>query len=283
MTNPVFGQMLAQVYRSLAQDTVDSVVTGTPTSTTILDSSLVGRFNDTTFVNGVIFDEFDWEFKKITQYQNNVSGASVFTWVGAMARTPVAGDKYSAIKSQMYPLETMIKLFNDALQYLRKIPLQDVSLTTTSNTLGYTLPIAVKGKPIDRVEIQGYVTDQFNKIDDWEVDSSAPGATNTLYFRTYYPVGKTIKIWYRDIHPPVALYNDYISEVLVANPYLIKRAVDIVALEWRSIKEKHGNPATETSLNQMRQLFEAARLDARLEMPIRTPKFLPLGNANVRR
>src|ERR1044072_1867300 len=147
----VLGELLERVYRSIHDDIVDGTATS-GSATSIADTSLASKYQANKFKNWIAFisrtsDGLSPQYRYGTISAYTTAGVAT---ISSVTDAVDPGDKYSFAKGSI-PLETLIKLCNDALKGLGRIPLVDVSLVLASDSTRYTLPNAIKGKRPDLV------------------------------------------------------------------------------------------------------------------------------------
>lgn len=232
------SQLLQDAYRALGK-TETFILTGGST-TTIVDSKLEEKFNDDDLKNWTCFITRDadgasaapeGQFQRISGYVQSTWTATVDT---AFTVSPAAGDTVT-LASDQYPLREMMQLANTALQYLGYIVLTNSSLTTVSTQTEYTLPVALKGDDLVKVEIQTNDDSDDNQwdvipADDYYIVPAAPGSTGLLIFNSYQEAGYTLKLWYEGLHPSLTAYNSSVAETI--HPSVAKCSLVAHALEW---------------------------------------------------
>ena len=135
----------------------------------------------------------------------------------------------------------VIEVVNDGLKALTESPKYDVTLTTTANQTEYTLPLALKGGKILKIEVQGITTDSNDNRwrpiprSSWREDFSAAGSTGTLVL-PQLPQGYTIRITYQKLHARVSAFSDYIDEFL--HPDLVHACVLAHVVSWKNDQDR---------------------------------------------
>jgi hypothetical protein len=192
------------------------------TTTTIPDSSLPGTYDDDAFKGALAFIHTTTDGAAPQNQYGTVTGyadsTGTFTIDTTLTATVGAGDYYS-IADPQYKLAPVLRVVNDALRNLGVISLVDTSLTTAADTLEYTLPLALKAFPLDKVEL-GNATDGWEELSDWYVLPATAGTQSKLVFNAQpdydstTAANRTLRIWYKDYHPAVSTYSSYISETI---------------------------------------------------------------------
>lgn len=190
-------------------------------TTTIVDTDLIGKYDTDAFKDGIAFIHSTTDgLSPVSQFSilnAYADGTGTFTVATAYSATVGAGDYYS-IADPQFRLIPVLRVVNDALREFGIISLVDTSLTT-SEALEYTLPLALKARPLDKVEL-GNTTDGFEELSDWYVLPATGGTQGKLVFNTQPDYdgstasNRTLRIWYKDYHPVVDTYDDYISETI---------------------------------------------------------------------
>lgn len=212
-----FGQLLHKVLPIQ----LEGVATNGSQST-IADSSLPGTLEDDAFKGALAFvlqttdgAAPEAEFGVVSSF---AEGTGTFTLSANLTAAVGAGDYY-AVADPQFPKATVLRVVNNALRNFGIISLVDTSLTTAYNTLEYTLPLALKNFPIDRIEL-GNAVDGYAEVTNWEVIPAAAGVQAKLIFNSQpnynavTPALCTLRIWYRDYHPELAAYSDKVSETI---------------------------------------------------------------------
>jgi hypothetical protein len=213
-------------------------------TTTVIDTKLADELaegNEDDIFNGgslIVIEDAggasaapEGELSRITDY---AASTQTLTFSPAMTAAPANGDRV-LIAPPDFPLYDMIEQVNHALKYLSRVPRFDTSITTAANQTEYTLPLAVKGRQILDVEIQGITTDandnRWNPIPNWREGFAAAGSTGTFRLRQY-PSGYTIRISYLAEHARVSTFDAYIDEHFDRN--LVHACVFAHALQWKN-------------------------------------------------
>jgi hypothetical protein len=185
------------------------------------------------------------EFSRVTDY---VASSTTLTFSPAMTVAPAAGDTVMIVPPD-FPLYDMIESVNDALKYLSTVPRFDTSITTAANQTEYTLPLALKGRQILNVEIQGITSDandnRWQMVPNWRAGFAAAGSTGTFII-PQFATGYTVRITYLAEHARVAAYADFIDEHLDRN--LVHSAVFAHALQWKNDRDALSGGADNATL-----------------------------------
>lgn len=271
------GEGLEEVYRSMHDDIVNGIATG-GSATTIIDTTLNGKYQTNKFKNWVAFVK---KTSDALSPQNKFSTISTFASSPATATIATvtdgveAGDSYSFCKATI-PLYTMIDLFNDGLKRLgRVVELDDTSLTTETDTLRYTLPSAVKGIAPRAVFL---MDSDYTRLQTplYRIIPASGISPETLEFQSCPLEGKTIVYKYLAIHPKISVYSDPIygkihDELAIAS--VLERAY------WWKAKPKRRKIDMENWADAKRLLAEAMVL-YKIEMPQQENQRLPVGIFN---
>lgn len=240
--------------------------------TSIVESGRVDASNDESYAGGSAFILRDaggaaalpeGQFSRITSYASATGTFTLTDTITAVA----SGDRYGVV-SNVWPIDELIELANDALQQL-DIPAIDTSITSADNQTEYTLPIALKQHDLLKVKFQGDTTDandnKWMSIHDWVIVPSTPGSAGTLIL-PQLPSGRTVQLWYSAKHPSLNAYSDVIAEVI--DPRLARAA----------LKERIRNKEAESTLSAaspQRRSWDKAKAEleeARRNYPINIPK-----------
>lgn len=243
--------------------------------TSITDTTLPGTYDDDSFKGALLFVHSTTdglapqdEYSVILSYLDS-SGA--FSVDPAFSAVVGAGDYY-AVADPQFKKESVLRVVNDCLRNFGIISLTDTSLTTAYNQLEYTLPLALKTFPLDRVEI-GNTTYGFQDVQNWFVLPAAAGSAGKLVFEsqpaydTAVPSNCTLRIWYRDYHPAVDTYEDKISETIPD-----KRVIDECKLALqRWLIEKNSDYSEEAlrKLGMLQQEQAVSKVEQRINVPNR--------------
>jgi len=281
------GELLERTYRAIHDDIVDGVATD-GNATTITDSSLSGKYPSQKFKNWIAF---------ISRTSNGLSPQGKYGIISAYVNTGSAtiptvtdavesGDEYAFCKGSI-PLYTLIKLCNDGLKALGRIPLVDTSLTVAASTIRYTLPLAIKGRKPSLVYFRHPSTFVRAHAPNWMIEPAASGSAATLVFKkqsvtlnttnvfqTY--VGYTIVIQYEGIHEPLTAYNSPVNETL--HDELAVTACVEKALEWKMYPRQRKTDKENWAV--AKQNLEDAKRDYPIELPIRDQQRVPIGLFN---
>lgn len=247
--------ILQQLFRRLGGKV--TLATGGST-TTLIDTKLADELadgNEDDVYNGgtvvVITDAGganaapEGEFSRVTDY---VASTTTLTFSPALTAAPASGDTVMIVPPD-FPLYDMIEIVNDALKYISRVPRYDTSITTAANQTEYTLPLAVKGRQILNVELQGITSDandnRWQQIPNWQEGFAAAGTTGTFIIRQ--PVsGYTVRITYLAEHARVSAFADFIDEHFDRN--LVHAAVFAHVLQWKNDRDALSGGADNATL-----------------------------------
>ncbi len=266
------GELLEAVYRNIHDDVVDGVATG-GSATTIIDTTRT-TFPTNKFKNWVAFISRTTD--GLTP-QGKYSVISAWTTGGTATMDTVtdavgAGDEYSFCKGTI-PLYTLIKLCGDALRKLGRVEVDDISLTTLTDTRRYTMPIATKGNVIPR-SIYLRDTDDYTRLStpNYKILPAAGGSTETLEFTVNPSVGHTIVIKYMGLHPTLTAYNSYVNESI--HPELAVAACVERAFWWKAMPKRR--KIDMENWGQAKSLLQEAKQMYPIKMPIVENQRVPI-------
>jgi hypothetical protein len=281
------GELLERVYRAIHADIVDGVATG-GNATTITDSSLDGKFQANKFKNWVAFISRTTDgalpqgkYAIISAYAN--VGTATVPDLGANVEN---GDEYSFCKPDV-PLYTLIKLCNDALKGLKRIPLVDTSLSVSASQIRYTLPLAIKGRLPLKVYFRHPTTFVRVPAPNYDIEPAASGSQATLVFKKQSLVlnttnvfqsynGWQIVIEYEGIHEPLTVYNSPVNET-VPDELAVAACVERV-MRWKKYPRQRKTDVA--NWQAAKEEFEQAKRDHPIQLPIREENHLPIGIFN---
>lgn len=206
------------------------------------------------------------QFSRITDYE-----ASSTTVTFSPALTALASGDRILITTRDFPLYDVIEQVNDALKDLAKTPRYDTSITTAANQTEYTLPVAVKGGRILKVEMQGITTDandnRWVPVVGYRENYAVPGTAGTLVL-PQFATGYTIRITYIKPHGRVDAYDDPIDEHF--DPQLVQAAVMAHVLQWRNDADRVNGGADDNLLALEQKAwsqYDRAKIEHRPEIP----------------
>jgi hypothetical protein len=237
--------VLQQLYRRLGAKV--TLATVNVTAASVIDTKLADELadsNEDDIFNGgtvIVIEDAgglaaapEGEMSRITDY---VASSTTLTVSPAFTAAVTTGDRV-IIAPPDFPLYDAIEFTNDALKYITRVPRFDTSITTAANQTEYTLPLALKGKQILGVEVQGITTDandnRWYPISNWRIGYAAAGSTGTLIL-PQLATGYTIRIAYLAEHARVDAFDDYIDEHLDRN--LVAASVFAHALQWKNDRD----------------------------------------------
>lgn len=274
-TNNQLTHLLQGAYRRLKVARTSTATGGS--TTTIEDTKLLeylAESNEDDILNGgtaiIVRDAAgagaapEGKFERITDYDDG----GIIT-VATLGTAVASGDTYMYV-TRDFPIYDMLEVVNDALRFLGRIPRVDTSLTSASNQTEYTLPVALKGSKITKVELQGVTSDsndnRYVLVSNWRVVDSDPGSTAILVL-PQVQAGYVIRISYSGYHPRVSLYDDYISEHI--HPELAVCSVVAHALQWynsqRSGADEYWKQREDRAWNQL----DIAKVTYPIRLPVR--------------
>lgn len=162
------------------------------------------------------------QYQRISAY---TSTDYEYTVEAAFTAALAVGDIIGIASTKLVPFLLMRKKANDALLALGQVELVDTSLSTADNQTEYTLPAGITRDNITNVMIQTYTSDANDNswipVAPWDVHPAAPGTQHTLVI-PQYASGYTLKIFYKDYHPELSVYNSVVSET-IDYPLLVKQ------------------------------------------------------------
>lgn len=248
-------QVLQQLYRRLGGK-VTLATNGS--TTTVVDTKLADELadsNEDDIFNGgtvIVLEDTagaapEGEFSRVTDY---VASTTTLTFSPALTAAPGSGDRV-IIAPPDFPLYDMIEVTNDSLKYLTRVPRYDTSITTAANQTEYTLPVALKGRQLLGIEIQGILTDaNDNRWQPlprarWRIGYAAAGSTGTLIL-PQLASGYTVRVAYMAEHARVDAYDDPIDEHLDRN--LVHACIFAHALQWKNDRDALSGGADQSTL-----------------------------------
>jgi len=203
-----------------------SITTSSGTTTTALDSSLIGQTSDDDYkyapwfcissaaASGTNLGVLTGEMMEVASYQ---SGTGQFTLSSAFSSKAENGTTY-AVGTPEFRLQSLIELANDALRSLGDLDNVDTATIGTSAGVDeYDLPVAMKRSAPLRVDLQTYTTssgsvNDWVTIHDWEYQPAAAGSVGTLVLPPDLASGRDLRVWYVAPHGRVLAYNSVIDE-----------------------------------------------------------------------
>jgi hypothetical protein len=284
----ILGELLERIYRAIHADIVDGVITAGDNNT-ITDSSLTGKYQANKFKGWVAFVSRTTdgaapqnEYSLISSYVNTGS-AELSSNLSANVE---ANDEYSFCRPDV-PLYTLIKLCNDALRGLKRIPLVNTSLTVAASQIRYTLPIGIKGRQPLRVYFRHPTTFVRVPAPNYDIEPAASGSQATLVFKKQSLVlnttnvfqlynGWTIVIEYEGIHEPLTTYNSPVNET-IADELAVAACVERV-MDWKVYPRQRKIDVA--NWQKAKAKFEEARREHPIQLPIREENHLPIGIFN---
>lgn len=213
--------LLGQLLEKILPIQIEGKATSGST-TTIGDTNLIGKYDTDAFKDGIAFIHSTTDGLAPTGQYGTVTGfvdaTGVFTIDTTLTAVVASGDYYS-IADPQFTIIPLLRVVNDALRDFGLIALVDTSITSAADTLEYSLPLALKAFPLDRVEL-GNVTDGWHELNDWYVLPATGGAQGKIVFNSQpaydgsTAANETFRLWYRSYHPTVDTYEDTISETI---------------------------------------------------------------------
>lgn len=275
--------LLQDSYRELGQLNL-STVDSTCAVTTVVDTKVKDKIGgDDTWKDGTIFIVLDattagtapeGKFEIITGW---AEATGTFTFA-TMTTAPADGDTYGYC-NDMYPLQQMIELANDALRALGDIPLIDITtLDTAASKTEYTYEVAWKRRPPVKIEIQTKLSDaddfKWREIHGWHYRPATAG-TDGLIALPQPTASRDLAIWYMDRHPRVNAYGDPILKAI--HPELAKRALVEKALQWQNRRMMGGDDFLLQTWSDAKMQLMEAKLTYPIWKPKRKSRILTLG------
>lgn len=166
------------------------------------------------------------EMGRITDYD---SSGNTLT-IDALTTAVGSGDKVG-IASPLFPLEDMIEAANLGLQKLGEIDIPDESLTISAGQTMYTLPAAIRKRPV-QVNVQTNQDSgdyQWVPVQGWDVIPATAGSDWTLVV-PLLDSGYKLQVIYRAVHPKLTDYDSPILDGI--HPEVALCATVAEALQW---------------------------------------------------
>ena len=247
-------------------------------TTTIIDSALAYLgWNDSDFVGGhayLIKDAAgaaaapEAESRLVTGY----SGTSGTLTTSAFSAAVAALDWYG-VTTNRYPRAQIVSKLNQALQDFGDVPTVDTtSLTTLTDTLEYSLPVACKG---DLRQV--WLARETAAPWEWEpqltpyVEWAAANTVGNLIFRSQPRVGYKIKLVYMAPHPFVSGDTDKISDYVSVDWLALETAARSV--RWRLQQPGEDQQAMTALLNDLLNRSDMAKRRNMAQLPQTFPRF----------
>lgn len=244
----ILSDLIAESMIKLGQ-AFERTATGGST-TTVVDSTLALQGGDDDWNGGTMIIRYttdgnapQGEFATITDY---VNATGTFT-VGTLTAAVGAGDAYMYTTAR-WPLKLIIELANMGLRSLGYIDLKDTTITTTDAT-EYEWS---NSRPI-RVDVQtSKVTDnnRWMELRNWSFEKGEIGSSSVIVTPSL-STGYTLRVWYRGLHPTLALYDDLIDDDI--HPDVAVWATVVQALKWMDARTQSEEAGITQSLNDARQ------------------------------
>jgi hypothetical protein len=190
-------------------------------------------------------------FGMITDYDSSNYTITVDTLTGAIS----VGDRVGIV-TPMFPLEDMIEAANLALGRIGNLDIPDISLTAVSGQYEYTLPSAIRSKPLS-VSFRNNSTEYWRKVSGWSVIPATAGSNWTLVLPASISSG-SLQVVYRAPHPKLTTYDSPILEGV--HPELIISATLIEAFQWYNNQVGGSNEYFLQRENKALQDFESAKV-----------------------
>lgn len=273
-----FGKLLEEVYAQCGLRVLRRVATGGST-TTVVDSGLANKKGDGYYAQGnngghILFlsqttDRAapEGQYGEVSAFTLSTS-TPTFT-IPTLTATAAAGDIYSVMKPTIL-LQEITAQCNEGLRRLPPLELVDTSLTTSANTLAYTLPFAVGQYELLGVEV-GNDTLGWSDAPGFSVTPASGSTQDKLVFTSFpfydanTPGNATIKIRYRAKHPVMSIYSDTLEKSVPDN-----LAIAVCAeAAWELLMSKRLNWWGDKTKVAMYNAIQKRADRARLENPIR--------------
>lgn len=265
--------VLQRLYRRVGGKVL--FATGGSTST-VIDTKLIddlAESNEDDIYNGgtiIVIDDAgganaapEGEFSRITDY-DAINATATFSPV---LTTAIASGDRVIIAPVDFPLYDMIEVVNDALKSLGDIPSMDTSITTVAGQYEYTLPLALKGRELLKVEMIGNGDQKYSEVPSWRITPAAGGSTGTILFPSLSD-GFSIRITSAGKHPRVEAFDDFINEYI--HPEVVHAVVYAHALQWKNDSSLISGGADQALLSLEQKAWsqlDRAKYEHKIEIP----------------
>ena len=211
-----FGELLHEAYHGLGATKTFTATGGSTTTAIGASGEIEEEFTNEDEGLVIVSRTTDglapvFEFSRWLR-ENYDESTFTFTLADTLSDAVGAGDEVTVVDNLDFPIYETKRAVNAGLRMLPGVKLQDISITTSS-AYEYTLPIGIKLRNIEKVDIQTDTTDnEWKTIDYWYQDTAAAGIQNKLIFKREPDTGKVLRITYMGVHPKLEDYDDEVHE-----------------------------------------------------------------------
>ena len=265
--------VLLQTARALEALQEGTASAASASATTLTDAQLATRGfqTDNFFVGGTLLYQSATAANRASRRVSGYTGATgALTLESALAETPALGARYGVL-TRRYPREVMAGKLNEALAELGDVGTVDTTLTTATNTLEYSLPVAAK-RDLRQVWLARALAAPY----DWErqlrvrTEWTAASVAGTLLFPEQPRAGYKIKLVYLAAHAAVAADADALSDYLALEWLALAAAEKCV--RWRL----EGPGSDERDLTALLNNLTLRLAQARGRHPVTVPARFPV-------
>ena len=222
------------------------VATGGST-TTLIDTDGLRNVDEDYYEDGTIFILKDSagagaapekEFAEIKGFD---AAADQATFFDAVSAAIAAGDTYG-VANRRFPLYLLKQKINNELYMGGYIPVEDVSLTTSANTLEYTLPDEVSARDLRQVLVATNTAagEKYHvPVINWEIQYAATGSVSKLRLQKPLAAGYEILLRYATPHGELRDASDALNIVIHPDRVIYQVCADSLRWYMNKTRLKH--------------------------------------------
>ena len=251
------SNLLRDAIRMQGQDAFDIRVATGGSATTLVDTTVEDKYSEDEMNDGSIIVlrtainlAPQDEFARISAYSEEDS-----KWTFSTLTASVASGDTCMLVSPEYPIRVLIELANDALLECGKVDNIDETITTTTDTIEYSLPAVAK--KLVNVYLQTKLSDSddngWTRVQMPRIIPSAGNVDALMQFSAPFTAGYKLQLVYSAAHPTVSAYNSAINEGI--EPQLIALMLADKIMQWSGVNNSNVNYANKIQS----ELMEAKR------------------------
>ena len=269
-----------------------AMATASEVSTGFRDDSLIAETSDDDFNAGTFFmiksatsTAMEGQFRTISDYIAS-SGEFVLDSVITGSTAMSSGATYGYTTPEL-GRDLMVELANDALKSVGDLTFIDKNtLISSAATLEYQMEVPWKRSKPYQIDLQTRIEstalrNAWQPITDYDYEPASAGSTSgRIIFDKYLPVGRKLRVWYKDTHAKITNSSSPVDErihpelgisLLVERMYEYRNSLTRGAVPW-DVQRWNDAKITAQQMRLTYPIWSKKRRSKRLELDGAEPR-----------